>query len=149
VSHSFPLPDVEHEATRPFWQAAERHELVIPRCAGCQSYNWYPRAECRQCGGAERPWTAMSGRGVLFSWAVVERALAKPFADRVPYVSALVALEEAPEVRLVSYLVDCDPEQLCFDMSLQAVYRPLEFPGVPGRVVAPFFIPASAGAARN
>ena len=145
MSSSFPLPDTELPATQPFWQAAERHELVIPRCTGCGAYNWYPRAECQGCGGAEMPWTEVSGRGTLFSWAIVERALAKPFADRVPYVSALIALEEAPEVRLVSYLVDCDPKHLNFDQSLQAVYRPLEFPGVPGRVIAPFFTPVSSG----
>ena len=83
----------------------------------------------------------MSGRGVLFSWAVVETPLAKPFADLVPYVSALVALDEAPEVRLVSRLVDCDPTRLCFDQPLRAIYRSLEFPGVEGRVTAPFFTP--------
>lgn len=138
----FPLPDTELPATRPFWQAAARHELVIPRCAACLAFNWYPRSVCRQCGGREMPWTAMSGRGTLFSWAVVERALARPFADRVPYVTGLVALEEAPSVRLVSYLVDCEPDDLAFDMSLQADFRPLEFPGVAGRVLAPFFIPA-------
>ena len=85
----------------------------------------------------------MSGRGTLFSWAVVERPLAKAFADRVPYVSGLVALDEAPEVRLVSYVVDCDPTQLCVDLALRAVYRPLEFPGVEGRVMAPFFTPST------
>ena len=138
----FPLPDTELAATRPFWQAAARNELVIPRCAACRAFNWYPGNECRQCGHREMPWTAVSGRGTLFSWAVVERALAKAFADRVPYVSALVALEEAPHVRLVSYLVDCDPNELEFEMALQAVFRPLEFPGVEGRVMAPFFIPA-------
>ena len=144
MSGSFPLPDVELEATRPFWQAAERHELVIPRCADCGRYNWYPRAACRSCGGSEMPWAVMSGRGALFSWAVVERALAKSFADRVPYVSALIALEEAPEVRFVSYVVDCDPAELRFDQALRAVYRPLEFPGVSGSVLAPFFTPVAA-----
>ena len=92
----------------------------------------------------------MSGRGGLFSWAVVERALAKPFSGRVPYVSGLIALDEAPEVRLVSYVVDCEPARLSVDLPMTVVYRPLEFTGVPGRVVAPFFKPlaeASGGRA--
>jgi uncharacterized OB-fold protein len=139
----FPLPDTELAATRPFWQAAAREELVIPRCAGCQTFQWYPGSACQRCGHGEMPWTRVSGRGSLFSWAVVERALAKPFADRVPYVSALVALEEAPHVRLVSYVVDCDAADLDFDMPLQAVFRSLAFPGVAGKVRAPFFIPAT------
>jgi uncharacterized OB-fold protein len=144
MSDSFPLPDTDLAITRPFWQAAQRNELVIPRCSSCGRYNWYPRAECHACGGSDMPWTAMSGRGSLFSWAVVERALAKPFADRVPYVSALVALEEAPDVRFVSYVVECDPAALHFDQALTAIYRPLEFPNVAGSVIAPFFTPALA-----
>ena len=144
MSDCFPLPDTDLAVTRPFWQAAQRHELVIPRCASCGAYNWYPRAVCHRCGGGDMPWTAMSGRGSLFSWAVVERALAKAFVDRVPYVSALVALEEAPEVRFVSYVVECDPASLHFDQPLAAVYRLLEFPGVAGSVIAPFFAPVSS-----
>ncbi len=84
----------------------------------------------------------MSGRGRLFSWAVVRRALVRSFESRVPYVPALVALEEDPSVRLVTNVVDCDPETLRTDMPLRVVFRRLEFPGVDGSVVAPLFHPA-------
>ena len=63
MSDRFPLPDTDLSATRPFWSAAERHELVIPRCASCGTYNWYPREACKRCEGVEMPWTPMSGRG--------------------------------------------------------------------------------------
>ena len=35
MSNEFPLPDVDWEPTRGFWQAAQREELQIPRCEGC------------------------------------------------------------------------------------------------------------------
>ena len=114
---------------------------MIPRCAACARFVWYPRERCPACGGAELPWARVSGRGSLFAWAVVRHPLWKPYADRIPYATGLVALAEDPAVRLVSLLVDCAPEALRVAMPLQAVFRPLAFPGVARRLVAPLFAP--------
>jgi len=137
----FPLPDTEWEGTRGFWEAAAREQLAIPRCAACARFQWYPRENCRACGGSKLPWTAVSGRGTLFSWAVVRRALVPAFADQVPYVSALVALLEDPAVRVVTRLVDCAPETLRAEQPLRVVFRPLVFPNLTRRVIAPMFTP--------
>jgi len=137
----FPLPDTEWEGTRGFWEAAAREVLAIPRCAACARYQWYPHERCRACGGSELPWTAVSGRGTLFAWAVVRRALVPAFATKLPYVSALVALAEDPAVRVVSNVVDCAPEALRAELPLRVVFRALEFPNVTRRVIAPMFTP--------
>lgn len=139
----FPLPDVHDARAAPFFAAATRGELVIPRCDACGAWCWYPAATCGACDGRTFTWTAVSGRGRLYSWAVVRRAFLPAFADRVPFVSALVALDEDPAVRIVSYVVDCDPESLVADQPLEVVYRPLSFSTVPGKsVVVPMFVPA-------
>ena len=138
----FPLPDTEWEGTRGFWEAAAREELAIPRCAACGRYQWYPRERCRACDAAELPWTPVSGRGTLFSWAVVRRALVPAFADKLPFVSALVALVEDPGVRVVTNLVDCAPEALRAELPVRVVFRPLVFANVSRRVLAPMFTPA-------
>jgi hypothetical protein len=58
----------------------------------------------------------------------------------VPFVTALVSLEEAPEVRIVTYVVDVAPADLAADLPLEVTFRPLQFPTVPGReVVVPMF----------
>jgi len=138
----FPLPDVDWDGTAGFWAAAARHELAIPRCDACGRFCWYPGAACRACGG-ELAWTATSGRGTLFSWVVVERAFLPAFAEMVPFVTALVALDEDPVVRMVALLVDVDPAALRVDQPMEAVFRPLAFPTVPDRsVVVPMFRPA-------
>ena len=142
MSDEFPLPDTEWQATREFWAAAARGELVIPRCADCGAWNWYPPDRCRACESAELPWTPVSGRGTLFSCAVVRRALVKPFAGQVPYATGLVALEEDPDVRLVTTIVDCSLADLRIEMPMTVVYRTLDFPGVSREVVAPMFTPA-------
>lgn len=137
------LPDTDWDETREFWAAAARGELAIPRCTRCDQRVWYPRATCPRCESGDLRWEPVSGRGTLFSWAVVERALFKPFAEKAPYITGLVALEEDPSVRIVTNLVDCEPDDLRMDMPVRVVFADLEFPGSNSRVPAPFFTPVS------
>ena len=141
MSGAFPLPELDWEPARGFWEAAAREELAIPRCRGCDTFRWYPPERCPGCGGEDLPWTRVSGRGSLFSWAVVHRALVKPFATKVPYVTGLVTLEEDPAVRLVTNVVDCDPDALRAGDAMRVVFRKLRFEGVEGEVKAPMFTP--------
>jgi len=138
----FPLPDPEWPPTREFWARAARGELVVPRCDACRRWVWYPDVTCRFCGAALLTWTAVSGRGRLFSWSVVRRAFIPQLAAEVPYVAGLVAIEEDAAVRLVSRIVDCEPAALRIDMPMRVVFRPLRFVGVQEKVTAPMFVPA-------
>ena len=130
----FPLPDVNEPLTAPFFAGAGRGELVITYCDACAVYVWFPEAKCPHCEGS-LTWRAVSGRGTLFSWATVRRPFLPAFADAVPFVTALVALEEDPAVRVVTYLVDAEPESLVADEPVQVTFRPLTFSTVPGRSV--------------
>ena len=141
----FPLPDVDDALTAPYFEGAARGELVIPRCESCGALVWYPTETCPHdacsSGGAALTWKPVSGRGTLFSWAVVQRPFLPAFADMVPFVTALVAIEEDPAVRLCTLLVDHD--ELGAEMPVVVDFRPLAFSTVPGKsVVVPMFRPA-------
>ena len=138
----FPLPAVEDALTAPFFAGAARGELVIPRCDSCGDYVWYPQETCPRDGGT-LSWQPVSGRGSLFTWAIVRRAFLPAFEDRVPFVTALVALDEDPSIRLCTYVVDTPPDALVADAAVAVTFRTLEFSTVPGRsVVVPMFAPA-------
>jgi uncharacterized protein len=144
----FPLPDVTWEPTAEYWAGAARGELRLPACTACGRFRWYPEEVCRHCG--ERvpvSWTTVSGQGTLFSWVVVTHAFLRPFAPKVPFVSALVAVDEDPAVRLPTQIVDCEPEGLAFEMPVMVTFRPLTFEGVTGAVMAPLFAPARVSSA--
>ena len=102
----FPLPDTTWEPTREFWAGADRHEVRIPRCEQCGRCCWYPRDECRFCGGTSFRWDTMSGRATLFSWVVVTHAFggyAPPRAgqgapDERPDLGLVIDDEDAPQV---------------------------------------------------
>ena len=139
----FPLPDAADELVGGFFAGAAHGELCIPRCVACTRWCWYPEPACPACAG-RLEWSATSGRATLFSWAVVWRAFLPAFADIVPFVTALVALEEDPAVRIVTMIIDVDPERLRADLPVEAVFRPLRFPTVADReVMVPMFRPAS------
>jgi len=135
----FPLPDVDDPLTAPFFAGAARGQLVITRCDACDEYVWYPQERCTRCEGP-LAWVPVSGAATLFSWATVRRAFLPAFADRVPFVTALVALAEDAAVRLPTYLVDADPDSLRADEAVQVTFRPLEFSTVPGKsAIVPMF----------
>jgi uncharacterized OB-fold protein len=139
----FPLPDVEDPLTAEFFAGAVRHELMIPRCTVCDAWVWYPEPTCPACGG-ELEWRVTSGRGRLFSWTVVRRPFLPAFTEMVPFVTALVSLEEAPVVRIVTYIVDADPAALAADLPVAVTFRPLSFATVPDReVMVPMFTPVT------
>lgn len=142
VRPEFPLPDVGWPPTAEFWAGAARGELRIPRCDTCARLRWYPEERCRHCDGESMTWETMSGRGTLFSWVVVTHPFLPQLADLVPFVPALVALAEDPAVRIPTRMVDCDPDDLDFEMPVRVVFRPLSFAGVEGTVAAPLFVPA-------
>jgi uncharacterized OB-fold protein len=141
VRTAFPLPDVTWEPVREFWAGAARQQLLIPRCDGCERLTWYPRETCRHCGSTAFTWAEMSGRGTLFSWAVATHAFLPQFKGDVPFVPAVVALEEDPAVRVVTRVVDADADSLACDQPVEVVFRPLSFEGVDGSVMAPMFTP--------
>lgn len=142
-TRAFPLPDLDHGPTAPLWQAAARREFALPRCETCGTFDWYPKGQCRKCHGDRIAWAPLSGRGTLFSWAVVKRALHKPLAPIAPYVSAIVAIDEDHLTRFVTRLIDCDPAELRIGMALKVCFVDLGYPELETGIVAPLFAPAT------
>ena len=135
----FPLPDVTWAPAQPFWAAAARHELHLPRCDRCAALNAVGDAECRRCAYAAFSWERMSGHATLHSWTLVRRPFLPQFADQVPFLTALVDIDEDPGVRLATRLVECDQSALRIDLPLEVVFEPLPFAGP--EVIAPYFRP--------
>ena len=137
---AFPIPDLAFEPTRPFFEAAARGELRMPRCGECRRFQWYPPERCRECGSRRLAWEATCGGGTVFSFAVVHRPLLREFAPLVPFATGIVTLSEDPRLRLVTRFVDCDPARLRIDLPVRAVFRPLGYPQIADwTVVVPFF----------
>jgi uncharacterized OB-fold protein len=80
--------------TEPFWAAAERHEFVLQRCAGCGAFQFYPRPFCLRCGSADVAWVPSAGTGTIHSQTTVHVPVIPELTP--PYVVALIQLDEGP-----------------------------------------------------
>jgi uncharacterized protein len=116
----FDLPTPEPE-TQPFWDGTREGRLLVKRCADCGRAHFYPRPFCPHCWSAEVTWEEVSGRATLYTWSVVHRNDLPPFPQRVPYVAAVVDLEEGP--RMMTNVVGCDPSALKIGMPLEVTFE--------------------------
>ena len=117
-----PLPNPLHqEASQPFWDAAKRHELLMPRCKRCDRLFFYPREVCPVCLQADIDWQPVSGRGRVHSFTVIHQPANPAFREDVPYVYAMIQLEEG--TRMISNVVGCPPGDVHIDMPVAAVYE--------------------------
>lgn len=91
-----PLPKPS-PTSRPYWDAARRHELQLQHCGACGKYIYYPRPRCPNCMSDDLKWERVSGRGQLYSYTIVRRASTRSFADG-PYVLAIIELDEGPRM---------------------------------------------------
>lgn len=112
-----PLPKPT-PTSRPFWEAAKRHELMLQRCETCRSFIYYPRPRCPNCFSDRLSWQRASGRGTVYSFTVVRRASSRSFADG-PYVLAIVELDE--RVRMTTNIV-ASPDKVRVGMAVEVFF---------------------------
>jgi uncharacterized OB-fold protein len=115
-----PLPILADELSRTYWQAAREGRLLLQRCRACGGHQFYPRGHCARCHAPERPeWVEAKGTGRLHTFSIVYRTAEAAFREEVPYVFAVVELDEG--VRLTANIVDTPFEELCCDMPVRVV----------------------------
>lgn len=120
-----PTPDA---ASQPFFDGANRGELMIRRCRACGAAMWpashsgslpvSPR--CLTCFSPDLDWVAATGKASLYSFVVVHQPY-PGFQDDVPYNVALVDLEEGP--RILSQVVECENADLAVGMPLEVTFE--------------------------
>ncbi|MCV7027574.1 OB-fold domain-containing protein [Mycolicibacterium novocastrense] len=116
-----PLPSLEG-LTAQFYEHCRREELSFQRCSGCGRWRHVPRLTCARCGSDAWSWQRSSGRGVVFSHTVIHRALHPGFDQAVPFVCAVVEMDEG--VRMVARMVGvvADRTAMLVDAAVEVVY---------------------------
>ena len=104
-----------------FYAYGARGELRFQRCTGCAAWRHLPRVTCARCGSDGYEWALSSGRGHVYTWTVTHQALLPAFADALPYVVAVIELEEG--VRLVSGLRGIGAGELAPDLPVRVGFE--------------------------
>jgi uncharacterized protein len=89
--------------TQPFWDAAARGELMLPRCGSCGTWRWPPGPFCPECRSQQVEW-APSGPAMLYSYTVVRQPAG--YGETRVVAPSLVEFPEAGGVRIVAAIVD-------------------------------------------
>jgi uncharacterized OB-fold protein len=84
--------------SKPYWEAALEGRLVFKKCSACGHVQFPPRHLCPNCWSDQASWIESKGRGRIESFCIVHRAPTPAFASRVPYVIAMIALDDAPRM---------------------------------------------------
>lgn len=117
-----PAPRTNTE-TESFWEATRDDVLTLQRCTNCNTVIWWPRAICPECSSFDLEQFAASGNGTVYSYTIVRKGPGR-WRDGSPYVLAYVELDEGP--RIMTNVVDCDPETVTIDMAVRLAWAETE-----------------------
>lgn len=115
-----PAPTV---LTRQFWDECRRHRLSLQRCDVCSKFRFYPTAACPGCASPEHHWEQVSGRGSIYSWTVVRRTHDPFWRQAVPYVVAIVELEEQSGLLMPGLLTGIEPSDVFGAMPVEVAFE--------------------------
>jgi uncharacterized OB-fold protein len=125
------LPELD-DLNRAFWTGGANGQLLILRCRECGTWVHPPVERCPQCSGALSA-DAVSGNGTVLTFTVNHQ----PYNPEipVPYVIAVVELDEQPGLRLPTNVVGCNPDEVEIGLPVRVAFEDH------GEVFVPVFLP--------
>lgn len=130
-----PVPTISDLAA-PFWQGTAARELRVLRCRRCDHHFLYAHEWCPRCWAPEPQWAATAGLGTVVAATVVHQAPYAAFATDVPYVVAIVRLDEGP--RMMANIVTRAPERVHIGLRVEVDFE------MRGEIALAQFRPANA-----
>ena len=133
------LPNIE-PGTQPFWDALRQHRLIYQACHGCNTTFAPYQPVCPACWSEDLEDRESTGRGRIYTFSVVHRAPTPAFRPDLPYVVAIVQLDEG--FYLTTNIVDCPVQDVRIDLPVQ-----VEFVDATAEITLPKFRPSDGAAA--
>ena len=119
-----------------FWTSGADGVLRLLRCNDCRFFIHPPGPVCPRCLSRNVAPQAVSGRGQVETFTVNYQQWI-PGSD--PYIIAWVSIDEQPDVRLTTNLVDVEPEDVLIGMAVEVLFEHVE------DVYLPLFTPVTRG----
>ncbi len=123
MSYTKPLPTPNKEDA-PFWQAAREGKFVLPNCPDCGNIWFPPYLYCPRCLSPKRVFKEASGRAEVWGFIEMAQPYVKSFAPELPYIVALVQLEEGPI--MFTNLVGIKNDEVKVGLKLQVCFDPVK-----------------------
>ncbi len=106
---------IENYDNEHYWQGLRDGKLLIQKCSNCGTLRHPPQPMCEQCQSLE--WTTIEseGKGTIYTYTVMHYPEIPPF----DYPNPIVLVELNEGVRIVSQLIDADPEQIAIGLPVE------------------------------
>lgn len=114
-----PLP-IPTPASQPFWDGLKAHQVRLQRCADCAHWIFYPRLQCSHCASPNLEWQTVAGTGTLYTYTVARVPTLPEFADEMPQMLAVIALDQGPHINTT--IVGVAPESLKVGQRMRPVF---------------------------
>ena len=96
--------------------------LHLQRCLECETYRHPPRWYCPSCHSDRYQFAPVSGAGSIYSMAINRFTVDPGWVDDLPYVTAVVQVDEGP--RVVGALRGLTPEEVTLGRPVQVTVEP-------------------------
>ena len=115
-----PLPNINGDS-REFWIGCAKHELRFQKCEDCGHVRWPASIICPRCHSRNASWIVSGGKGKIYTFVVYRVAYHPTFAKDIPYIVAVVELNEGPH--LLTNIVACPIEEMKCEMSVEVIWK--------------------------
>ena len=116
-----PVPD---EVSKPFWDACNEGRLVVQNCTSCSRLQHPPQKACLACGSdANMEFRSMSGRGKIHGYLVSHDSRVMMLQQIQPFNLAVVELEDAPEIKMLSHLPGTPTDEVPVGATVQVEFE--------------------------
>jgi uncharacterized protein len=115
-----PIPNA---VDKPFYDACNEERLVVQYCANCRRHQFPPRPSCSRCGNDAVEWRQVSGRGRIISRVVVHDTPTSSLIPGQPFNVAAIALDEEPEVIMLSHLPGTPVDQVPIGAAVEVIFE--------------------------
>lgn len=111
--------------TQPFWSAALEGRVTAQECTQCGLRLLPAAPRCFRCQNSEFRTVDLPGTGTVYSFIIVRHALRPSLKNVVPYVSAVIELDQTQGAgaRMIVNVIDCDPETVAIGDRVRIVFE--------------------------
>ena len=126
-----PVPD---KVDQGFWDACNEGKLVIQNCTACNRLQQPPEAACYQCGSADHlEWKEMSGRGTIYTYAVMYDTNVPLLYDQQPFNAVIISLDDDAGndsmMKLISHLPGTPVDEVPIGAKVQVEFETTQATG--------------------
>jgi len=121
IPDSFKAPAKRDRFTQAYWAGLREHKFMLQTCKRCKKITHPPGPLCSWCLSNEVEYKPASGLATVYAFTVSHRPLHEEFRADLPYIVALVDLEEG--VRIMTWIKDCKEEDLKVGMKVEVFFE--------------------------